>query len=224
MVAKRLRIAVDCDEPLADCNAYLQAWHNRSYNTNLARDDVFSFKLWLVWNCSKEESDKRVLEFYESEDFRRMTPVDGSAEAVSEIAKNNDLFVLTSRVGVAIPCTKPFIDRHYPGRFEKVVFSKNYALAGNGHSKADICEEEKVDVLIDDCLHYALDCQKKGIPVILFDTPWNRERAMKEEGLTELPSGIVRAEGWQEVIALVTLLKEDRDKFMKIRKYKDAPS
>ncbi|MBD3304492.1 hypothetical protein GF343_05070 [Candidatus Woesearchaeota archaeon] len=215
MAGKRLRIAVDCDEPLADCNTCLQAWHNRTYETNLTVDDIFSFKLWLVWECSKEESDRRVYEFYESEDFRNMQPTPGAAEGVAAIAEDNDPFVLTSRVGVAVPHTKPFTDRYYPGRFDKVVFSKNYALAGNGRSKADICVKEKADILIDDCLHYALDCQKKDIPVILFDRPWNRKRAMKEEGLHKLPSGIVRAK-WDEIPELTDILKHDKKEFYRL--------
>jgi len=215
MAGKRLRIAVDCDEPLADCNTCLQAWHNREYGTHLAVDDIFSFKLWLVWGCSREEHIRRIHEFYESEDFRNMKPTPGAAEGVAAIAGENDLFVLTSRIGVAIAHTKPFIDRYYPGRFDKIAFANNYSMGGNGRSKDEICSIENADLLIDDCIHYALDNLKIDVPVILLDRPWNRERTMKEEGLEKLPSGIVRA-GWNEIPELTDILKHDKKGFYKL--------
>jgi hypothetical protein len=219
MVGEILRIAVDCDEPLADMNAYMQPWHNRNYRQGLPPigvEDIFTFKLWDVWGCSKEEGERRILEFYESEDFRNMTPTPGSIEGVAAIAEDNDPFVLTSRVGAAIPQTKPFIDKHYQDYFDKIIFAKNYALGGNGHSKAKICDIENAGLLIDDFICYALECLEAGIPSILFDRPWNRESGMKEAGLERLPSGIVRAKNWRQAVALVDLLKNNPESFYKL--------
>ena len=106
----RLRIGVDCDEPLADCNAYLQRWHNRKYKTNIQREDVFIFSLWKVWNCSRDESNRRIREFYVSEDFARMTPTPGSVEGIETLAQYDDLLVVTSRVDLAVAKTAPFIN------------------------------------------------------------------------------------------------------------------
>ncbi len=217
----RLRIGVDCDEPLADCNTYLQAWHNRKYRTDVKREDVYTFSLWKIWNCSRDESNRRILEFYVSEDFARMTPTPGSIEGIDTLAQNEDLLVVTSRVDLAIPKTQPFLDKHYSGKFQELVFTSNCSMTEEKTAtKAEICAKKKIDLLIDDCLQYALECREEEIPTILFDCPWNQKTELPK-GQIELPSGIVRAIGWEEVIPLVKLFKEDRNKFMNIRKYKD---
>ena len=108
MGGKRLSIAVDCDEPLADMNTYLQQWHNWVYRKGmrpLSRDDVFTFNLGVVWGVSREESNRRVLEFYRSDAFDRMTPTKGSVESIEILAKDHDALVLTSRIDAAVPKT-----------------------------------------------------------------------------------------------------------------------
>ena len=212
----RLLIGVDCDEPLADCNTYLQAWHNRRYGTNFTREDIFTFKLWLVWGCSREESTRRVLEFYKSEDFDRITPTEGSVEGVEILARDHDSLVLTSRVAAAVPKTPPFIDRYYSGKFKEIIFSKDYEnltlSENNGTTKADICAAKGVGLLIEDCLQYALECQEKGIPVVLLNRAWNQKSALPE-GMDKVPPGIVRARDWEQITKGVNLLVKDREKF-----------
>ena len=156
-------MGVDCDEPLADFNAHLQPWHNRTYGTNIRVEDVYTFKLWEVWDCPKEESIRRILRFYKSPAFNRITPTPGSVDGVAKIAQPNDLVVVTSRVAAAIPKTKPFIDEHYPGKFQDIYFSSNYALPGKkAQSKADVCADLGLDVIIEDCLEYSFDIIKKN--------------------------------------------------------------
>ncbi|MBW2986288.1 hypothetical protein KY333_02870 [Candidatus Woesearchaeota archaeon] len=217
----RLNVGVDCDEPLADCNTYLQAWHNREYKANVQRADVTTFSLWKIWNCSRDESNKRICEFYEAPDFDLITPTPGSVEGIEELAKENDLFVVTSRVDIAIAKTKPFIDANYPGNFKDIYFTSNCSMSGEkSATKAKVCKQKNIDVLVDDCLQYALECQEEEIPTILFDCPWNQETELPKD-IIQLPSGIVRAVGWKEVVSLVKLFKEDRNTFMKIRTYQD---
>lgn len=217
----RLNVGVDCDEPMADCNTYLQRWHNRKYNTNIRREDVFTFSLWKVWNCSKEESNRRIFEFYESEDFDLITPTPGSVEGIEALARTDDLFVVTSRVGIAVAKTEPFIKKHYQDNFKDIYFTSNCSMSKEKTAKkSDVCKQKDIDLLIDDCMQYALECKNENIPTILFDCPWNQDTELPK-GIIELPSGIVRALNWQEVVHLVKLFKENKDKFMQIRKYSD---
>jgi uncharacterized HAD superfamily protein len=203
MSGRRLKVGVDCDEPLADFNAHLQPWHNRHYGTDISVEDVHTFKLWEVWGCSREESNRRILRFYKSPAFNRITPTPGSVDGVAEAAKQNDLVVVTSRVGPAVPRTQPFIDEHYPNKFQEIYFSSNYALAGEAaKSKGEVCADLGLDVVIDDCLDYAFDIIKKDIPVLLFDRPWNRESAYPP-GMKVLPNGISRVKTWEEIVKIV---------------------
>ena len=213
----RLLIGVDCDEPLVDMNTYLQAWHNHEYGTKIRKEDVYTFKLWNVWKCEKDESTARIHKFYASSAFDQMTPTKGSIEGIEYLARHHDLLVLTSRSGVSVPKTKPFLDKHYFQKFSEIIFSGNYAMSNKKHiTKAEICLEKGIDLLIEDCLRYALQCQEKEVPVILLDCPWNRERELQEEGLEKLPSGIVRAKDWQQILLGVDLFVKDRKRFYEI--------
>ncbi|MBW3004676.1 hypothetical protein KY310_02505 [Candidatus Woesearchaeota archaeon] len=217
MGGKKLQIGIDCDEPLADFNSVSCPWHNASYGSNITKEDITTYRMWLVWNCPVEEFNKRVIEFYESEEFNNVLPTAGAVESTQALAEaGHEMIVITSRFGPAVEKTVPWLDKHFPGKFSKVIFAQNYSIEGIHKTKAEICEEEKVDILIEDCLQYALECHEKGIPVILFDCPWNGKREMQDSGLECLPSGIVRAKDWKQVVALIDIIKKDKEAFYKL--------
>ena len=210
----KLKIGVDCDEPLADFNAHLCPWMNAKYGTDYKREDIISYKLWEIWKCSKEEALKIIEHFYE-EQLEHVPPVEGSIAAVKELAQQHELLVITSRFGSAISKTVPWINQHFSNKFSDVVFTKNYAKGGNGKTKAQICKELGVDILIEDFIQYSLDCNKLGIPVLLFNTPWNQDSELPE-GMTKLPQGIVRVNSWEEVLEKLEIFTKDKKAFYKL--------
>ena len=211
---KKLRIGIDCDEPLADFNAHLCLWMNATYGTDYKKNNIFSYKLWDIWKCSKEEAIRRIEHFYK-EDLENVPPVDGSVAAVNSLAQEHELLVITSRFRQAIPKTIPWINRHFPNKFSDVIFTKNYAAGGNEKTKAHICKELGVDILIEDFIQYSLECNKLGIPVILFNTPWNQDTELPE-GINKLPPGIVRAKDWKEVLEKIEIFAKDKNKFYEL--------
>ena len=60
--------------------------------------------------------------------------------------------------------------------------------------KAKICNQQDINLMIEDNPTYALNCAKKDINVYLFDAPWNRN------GFEEMHENITRIYGWKDIL------------------------
>ena len=67
-------------------------------------------------------------------------------------------------------------------------------------TKAEICSELGIKVILEDSGETAIECAQKNISVILFDKPWNKIHKHKK---------IVRVKEWQEAMrALSSIIKK----------------
>ena len=189
-----MKIGIDVDEVLCDTLAGFIAFHNQVYGSALVHADFTSYEWSSVLGLSFEEASRRVHEFLDHELFTGVAPVSGAVEAVRELGVNHELVVVTSRWDKMIPPTYTWIDAHFKNVFSDIHFSKNAFAMGNNvntRTKADICEQEGIDLIIEDALEYAKECAIRGIEVFLYDQPWNSGA---------LPDGMTRVESWDAVV------------------------
>ena len=66
---------------------------------------------------------------------------------------------------------------------------------GSGKSKAEICKDLNIDVMVEDSYTYSERIAKFGIPVILLNYSWNINKPETEN--------IYRAKDWSEVPELI---------------------
>ena len=66
-------------------------------------------------------------------------------------------------------------------------------------SKAQVCKSLGVDVFIEDALEHALPLANNGIPVLLFDRPWNRGQE---------PANTTRVFSWSGILRSLAFLLE----------------
>ena len=186
-------IGVDLDEVLADLLSAFIRYHNEKYGTSLQREDFRSYDLWKAWGGTLEDAVQKVKDFYKTDYFRNINPVQGSIEVIDTLSKTNELIVITSRPHYIRRETKNWIEHYFPEKFSKVYFVTNpYQPGIYKRSKSDICAELGVNILIEDCLDYARECASRGTSVFLLDSPWNRSE--------ELPSGVMRVKSWNEIL------------------------
>ena len=188
-----MKIAIDMDDVTVDFMNALAKFHNDMYGTSLAKKDYFSYHLGKVWKCTYEEAFEKVRLFTESAYFDSMKPMEGAVEGIRFLKKENDIIVVTSRF---IPKEKTFIqlDRYVPGVFpeNKVHFSYNYYTGIGNRKKAEICLDEKVDMMIEDSAEYANECASNGIKTLLFNQPWNENE--------KLHRSVERVHSWKEIM------------------------
>jgi len=192
------KIAIDIDDVLLDfVNPFLTFW-NHKYGTSFKKGDIFSFDLEKPLSVSKEEKNKSMEEFYNSSLFVNLPPILGARESLNFLNYNYENDILTSRQpyscnGRMGEFTENSLENFFTGNYFKIFYSKNHEI--QGESKADICRREGISFLIEDCLFYALECNRKGIPVFLMNNPWNQANL---EGTL-----ITRCENWEGVLQAI---------------------
>lgn len=187
-----MNLALDMDDVIADFNGPLQEWHNGIYGTDFARDDVRDYHM-SHWGCSKDEVTARIQEFYGSEIFKNVSPVEGSVEAIRELAEHRMQYVVTSRPGDTRSTTIDWIRRNVPsGLTEENVTYLGTFTEKNPKKKSQVCLELEAAYIVEDSLTHSIDCLGQGIHPILLTTPWNED--------LEEPKGIARVYSWKEAV------------------------
>lgn len=186
----RKKIGFDLDDVLLNFKDALLPYHNERFGTNYDRAQISSFDLGAVWQCSRDEVEKRILDFCRSTEHHEALPVEGAFEVISNLKDRHDLFVITARPEELKDETLSWLDRHFPDVFSGVHFTNHFYGSGNHRAKGDVCREIGIEIFIEDSLHNAADVAALGIPVLLFDAPWNQE---------EVGPPITRIYSWEEV-------------------------
>lgn len=186
-------IGVDIDEVLADMTTFFVRFHNENYNTNVTRKDIHSFDLWKVVGGTQEDMARKFYEFYASKHFFEMTTVFGSQKHLKSLSEKHEIHLITARPDDIKKETESWIKKHFPFKEFEIHFTNHWGKgSGNERTKGQICEELKIEIMIEDSLAYAKDIAQKGIKVLLMDCPWNQTK--------ELPVNIIRIFSWEEAI------------------------
>ncbi|WPT17940.1 hypothetical protein PSENEW3_00005942 [Picochlorum sp. SENEW3] len=203
----RVTIAVDVDEVLGRFVHSLNAFCLEKYGQQYRVEDYFVYDFARVWECSQDESNHRVHEFFTSAHFRDgIEVIPGSFDSLDRMKKVHSddlaLHVVTSRQHVIQEQTLEWLDRHFPGIFDQVFFGNHFALEGTSKKKSEICKEIGASVLIDDNPWYAMECAEAGIQVLLYDWksqyPWSKT---DQDGPHH--ENIIRVSDWEHVEATV---------------------
>lgn len=194
---RKLKVAIDIDDVLAENAAGFVAFSNQRWGTTLTVDDYDEH--WSkMWSIDSEESARRAVEFHDSPAIRGYGHIGGAYEVLQELSEQHHLVIATSRRLQMKTDTLAWIDEHFPGIFTSstVHFAGIWDEGGSDHSivmtKADLITQIGADILIDDQLKHCIAVAETGRNALLFgDYTWNQQPI--------LPSGVVRCLGWDDV-------------------------
>lgn len=189
-----MKIAIDLDEVLSNTMGPLCEFHNKKYKTNLKPKDFFSYEWEKVWGGTSKDTVKKWIEFI-SENGEKLPVKKNALISVKELSKENELYVISARQNEIKKLTINWIEKNFPNYFKKILLANNYAIKGKELSKKELCEKEKIDILIEDQLKHSIGAVSKKRKVILFNYPWNKH--------TNLPKNIFRVNNWSEVTKLI---------------------
>lgn len=188
---KKLRIGIDFDDVLVDCNTALQDFHNTQYGTSHTKNDVTTYSFETLWGCTKEEVYVRLGHFLNSEQHHEIGPIDGAVDAIQQLSLHHELYIITARKPEAKEVTKRLL-KHFPDVFKHVHFTGTSTGTGLKITKAEVCKKEFIDIFIDDHIDNILNVSSSGVPSLLMDQPWNRNEP--------LPNGVKRVYSWGDIL------------------------
>jgi len=177
---RRLKIAVDVDDVLAENAAGFVAFSNQRWDTSLTIDDYDEHWAKLWQDVDDIEARRRADEFHCSGVVRGYGYIKGGYEALTRLSRHHQLVVVTSRRLQIKADTLAWIDKYFPGMFTKdmVYFAGIWdKVTAESHmlTKANLIDRIDADVLIDDQLKHCLAVAETGRQALLFgDYKWNR--------------------------------------------------
>ncbi|WCJ42898.1 Haloacid dehalogenase-like hydrolase (HAD) superfamily protein [Euphorbia peplus] len=191
-------VAVDVDEVLGNFVSALNKFIADRYSLIHSVSEYHVYEFFKIWNCSRDEADVRVHEFFKTTYFKSgIYPLPGAQKALDNLSRLCNLSVVTSRQNVIKDHTIDWIEKHYPGVFQEIHFGNHFALDGESKPKSEICRSLGATVLIDDNPKYALECAEVGIKVLLFDYeksyPWCKTDSVDQHPL------VTRVHNWEQV-------------------------
>jgi hypothetical protein len=179
-----MRIAVDIDEVLVPHLVPLAKFHNKQ----LPVDRKYPYLFREVFNCTEEESQKMIREFYDSRDFVELQPLENSQLALWQISRENTLYAVTGRQERVRVRTENWLNQHFPGIFHDLVMTNSFT--SREVPKSSVCRALGINVIIDDNYEICKDCFKNNIDVINFIGdpvyPWCEETDIAIKSWDEL--------------------------------------
>jgi len=189
---EKLKIGIDIDEVVVEFfKKYLELF-NKKFEKNLTFENIVKFNIWNLTDVSREDALKLIEDFYNSEDFFELDLIEGVKDALIKLHKNYEIHFITSRPESVKEKTNLFLK----SLFEDIYFNLHFSegVFGEFKTKAQICKELGIKILIEDRRKYAFECAQNGIKVLLLDKPWNQNCEHEN---------IIRVKNWKEILEKV---------------------
>ncbi len=186
-------IGIDLDDVLANFNNGWLSYYNNKYQTNYKFSQINNYDLEKVFKTKKDVMIRRIKNFYRTKIFEELKPINGTKSVINKINKISTISVITSRPLWLEEKTKNWLNKHFGKKFDNIILSNQFGNKSmkNLITKAQICKDQNINIMIEDAPTYSISIAKTGTKVLLFDRPWNRD----------IPNGknITRVKSWKEI-------------------------
>jgi uncharacterized HAD superfamily protein len=187
-------LGVDFDDVLVKSGEALARFHNKEYGTSYTKKDVTTYDLSDIWKCTPEEARRRIDEFVSSDFHREADAVFGAYDSLKLLSDFYDIAIVTGRrEREHRDRTVEWLTENFLGLYREIHFtSHDDPDLSRRRLKSDVVKELGISAFIDDARGFAADVAASGVPVLLFDTPWNQGA---------VPKGVTRVFSWEEIVS-----------------------
>lgn len=190
MIKKRFGIDID---GTVTCPTSLIPFINEAFKLSLTLDDLTVYELT---KCVDVPADQFTKWFKEAEPliYEKSPLADGAKDVLKKWMEHHELYFISARSDQLRAVTTEWFDQHE-------IDYDHIELIGS-HDKVETARKYDVDLFFEDKHDNAVDISEAlNIPVLLFDTPYNR---------LAIPEKVIRVHNWQEAQAWVNnWLKEE---------------
>ena len=175
-----VRFGVDIDGTVTSPSSFLPAI-NKKFGLKLTLQDITDYNLGRFVGVPVDEFWNWFTET-EAGLYKKAAAADGAFKSLNGWSKQNEIFFISARNERFLEVSEGWL------RANGFTYSR-VQLVGRT-SKVDAIREQNIDIFFEDKYETAIEVHKDcGIPVILFDTPYN-------QGYT--PNGVIRVSDWKE--------------------------
>ncbi|MBX9973052.1 5' nucleotidase, NT5C type [Cytobacillus firmus] len=174
------RFGIDIDGTVT-CPEAMVPYLNEAFNLNITLNDIKQYDLTPLVTISEEQFAHW---FYENEPiiYKESPIAKGAKEVLTNWKRKHELYFISARGSHLQQITEEWF-------LENTLEFDHIELIGS-HDKIEAAKKYEVDIFFEDKHDNAVMIHEAcGIPVILFDTPYNQE---------PLPNGVIRVRNWQE--------------------------
>ena len=189
-----MKIAIDLDDVTIDFVNDLLSFYNQKSGKSIRKEDVKTYNFWDVWGGTREEAVEIVNDFHDSDHFHKLKPVSEAIESIRELSKEHEIFFITARPIHQKEKTEKWIKKHLSETSINLIFTGKFHNPEKSKSKAEVCKELEIKLILEDSWNNAKECLDLGIKVILFTQPWN---------LSFNDSRMRRVNVWKEAMKLI---------------------
>ncbi|QBK26256.1 hypothetical protein [Ureibacillus thermophilus] len=179
---KKPRFGIDIDGTVTTPDTLLP-YINKQYKTNIVLDDVIEYDFLSAF---PHPVDRKEFARWFKENEPYFYAVSKIAQDAQRILNNwhkqYELFYISARDHHLYDVTKRWFEKHQ-------VPYDHIELIGS-HNKLEVAKKHRIEVFFEDKHDNAVElAEELKIPVLLFDTPYNRKA---------IPSNVVRVKNWKE--------------------------
>ena len=154
-MAKKLVVAIDCDDVLLPSMIRIVERYNVLYQTAVELEYAHT-SAYPGWNADRDTIHGRILEIQTSPEYAVTPPFEDAIATVHRLAVEHELHLVTARPVTMMDVTNAMIETHFGECFVGV---EHVGLDG---SKGEICRRIAADVLVDDNLKHLVDAESSG--------------------------------------------------------------
>ena len=174
------RFGIDIDGTVT-CPASLLPFINKAFNLQLTLNDITEYELTPFVNVPAPEFNKWFKE-QEPQIYKESPMAAYAGQVLNEWKEYYELYFISARGEALLPVTKQWFDKND-------LLYHHIELIGS-HNKIAAAKKHRIDLFFEDkhdnAVAIAEECR---IPVILFDTPYNRMAT---------PNNVIRVHDWME--------------------------
>src|SRR3989344_3092144 len=136
-------ISFDLDSVLAAFQLGWIEFNKQKYHEEYTFEDFTVFDYTQVMHIDSDEAFKRIYEFYESDIFPELKPIEYAVDVVEELAEKHTLYILTSRSADIKDLTTNWVNKYFPSKFKEILFTGQISREGFNHSvtKQELCKK-----------------------------------------------------------------------------------
>ncbi|MFD1705418.1 hypothetical protein ACFSCZ_01465 [Siminovitchia sediminis] len=182
------RFGIDIDGTVT-CPTSLIPFINESFQLNITLDDLTEYELN---KCLDISEDKLYQWFIQTEPkiYAESPLAEGAKPVLKKWAHQHELYFISARRDALLDVTEAW--------FKQQDLAYHHIELIGTHDKVSTAQKHDVDIFFEDKHDNAVGISEElDIPVILFDTPYNRKPT---------PKNVIRVHNWQEAEKKVELL------------------